>query len=263
MRRAAGAAQIERDDVRAPGWWQVALEARAPFEFAASLAAWPVLVNAVRGDGHPVVVYPGFVATDASTEPLRLLLRTLGHDAHGWGQGRNLSPNPEVLDRALDHVRSLHQRHGRKVSLVGWSLGGLYARELAKGAPEAVRCVVSLGSPFTGPAQASNAWRLFNVINRNRPKVQRSRASLRATPGVPTTSIYSRSDGVVAWQCSVEQVGSMSENIEVEASHVGMGVNPLVMYALADRLAQPEGQWAPFARTGWRKLAFRDPQRST
>ena len=249
--------------VRAPGWQRVLMEARAPFEFAASLAAWPVLATSPRGDGHAVIVYPGFVASDISTAPLRALLRLLGHDVHGWGQGRNTSASPEVLARALEHVRELHRSSGRKVSLVGWSLGGLYARELAKGAPEAVRCVVSMGSPFTGPARATNVTGLFDFVNRGRPRVQRSRDDLRATPPVPTTSIYSRSDGVVAWQCSVEQTGPMSENIEVAASHTGMGVNPLVLHALADRLAQREGQWRPFSRKGLRKLAFPDPQRST
>ena len=249
-------------EVRAPGWFRLAMESRAPFELAASVAAWPLLAGSPRGDGHPVVVYPGFVATDVSTAPLRHLLRALGHDAHGWGQGRNVSPSPEVLDQALEHVQALHQKHGRKVSLVGWSLGGLYARELAKRAPQAVRCVVSLGSPFAGPLHATNVSRLFDFINRGRPKVRRSRAELREAPPVPTTSIYSRSDGIVAWQCSVEKTTPMAENIEVAASHAGLGVNPLVMHALADRLAQPEGRWKPFERTGLRSFIFPNPDRN-
>ena len=249
-------------EVRAPGWLRLALESRAPLELAASVAAWPLLAGSPRGDGHPVLVYPGFVASDVSTAPLRRLLRALGHDAHGWGQGRNLSPSPEVLDRALERIQELHRKHGRKLSLVGWSLGGLYARELAKRAPQAVRCVVSLGSPFTGPSRATNAWRLFDLINRGKPRVERSRDELRAPPPVPTTSIYSRSDGIVAWQCSVEQAGPLAENIEVQASHTGLGLNPLVMHALADRLAQPEGLWKPFERTGLRSLIFPNPNRS-
>jgi pimeloyl-ACP methyl ester carboxylesterase len=247
--------------VRAPGWVRMALELRAPLEFAASLAAAPWLASAPRGDGHAVIVYPGFMGSDLSTRPMRRLLRWLGHDVQGWGQGRNLTPSTEVLDGALERIEKLHAQQGRRVSLVGWSLGGVYARELAKRAPQAVRIVVTLGSPFTGPAQATNANRLYEWVNGGRPQADISREALRSAPPVPTTSIYSRSDGIVAWQCSVEQAGALTENIEVEASHTGLGVNPTALYALADRLAQAEGQWLPFARTGLRQLVYPDPLR--
>ena len=255
---------IDTDDtVRAPGWLRIAMELRAPLEFAASVAAFPWLATAPRGDGHSVIVYPGFLGSDLSTRPMRRLLRWLGHDVHGWGQGRNLVASAEVIDSALQRVHDLHRQHGRRISLVGWSLGGLYARELAKRAPDAVRGVISLGSPFTGPAQASNAGRFYRSLNARRPSLAISRDELRKAPALPTTSIYSRSDGIVAWQCSVEQASALSESIEVEASHIGLGVNPLALYALADRLAQPEGRWLPFDRSGARRLLFRDPQRGS
>lgn len=247
-------------DIAAPGWLKLALEARAPFEFAAGVAAAPLLLSSPRGDGHPVLVIPGFMASDFSTRPLRRLLAALGHDVHAWGQGRNLGARPGVLERGIELVHTLRARHSRKVSIVGWSLGGLFARELAKRAPDAVRCVVTLGSPFTGPRRATNAARLYDRVNRGQPPGPVRHAELRVPPPVPTTSIYSRSDGIVAWQCSVEQVGPMAENIEVEASHLGLGVNPLVMHALADRLAQAEGAWRPFQRTGLRRLLFRAPR---
>ena len=248
--------------VRAPGLARMLLELRAPLEFAASVAAAPWLAIAPRGDGHPVIVYPGFLGSDLSTRPMRRLLRWLGHDAHGWDLGRNLTPSAQVLERAQQRVEEMHAKQGRRVSLVGWSLGGLYARELAKRAPQAVRIVVTLGSPFTGPAQASNAHGLYERLNRGRPRADVSRESLRVAPPVPTTSIYSRSDGIVAWQCSIEDSGAQLENIEVEASHTGLGVNPTALYALADRLAQPEGQWRPFTRTGLRRWVYPDPQRN-
>jgi pimeloyl-ACP methyl ester carboxylesterase len=259
-----------RPPLRAPGLLRLALEMRAPLEFVASLAAAPWLLSAPRGDGHGVIVYPGFMGTDISTQPMRRLLRWLGHDVHGWGQGRNLGPQPEVMDQALARIRALAAQHGRPVSLVGWSLGGLYARELAKLAPDAVRQVVSLGTPFDVPAQAdgnanpgdaTNAQRLFEFINRGKPQLRPSREALRQAPPVPTTSIYSRSDGVVAWQCSLQPAGPMSESIEVPASHIGLGVNPLALYALADRLAQPVGQWRAFERGGLRRWWFADPAR--
>ena len=247
---------------RAPGALRLALEARAPLELAAGVAALPLLAASGRGDGHPVVVFPGLGASDQSTRPLRRLLRGLGHDARGWQQGRNLGPRPGVLEVALAGVRALAERHGRRVSLVGWSLGGVYARELAKRAPEAVRCVVTLGTPFSGSPRATNAWRLYEFLNGRAERAPVGFESLRVPPPVPTTSIFSRSDGIVAWQCCVERPGPMAENVVVPASHLGIGFHPLALHALADRLAQPEGAWRPFERRGARRLLYPDPARA-
>ncbi len=251
-------------ELRAPGWARMALELRAPFEFAASVAAAPWLMNAPRGDGHGVIVYPGFLGSDISTAPMRRLLKSLGHDVHGWGLGRNTGPKQDVIDRALQRIRALAQQSGRNVSLVGWSLGGVYARELAKLAPDVVRQVVTLGSPFVvppgGPSAATNAKRLYQFVSRRQQHMKPDRDAMKQAPPVPTTSIYSRSDGVVAWQCSVQDKsdGAQTESIEVTASHMGLGFNPVALYALADRLAQAPGQWRPFERSGFRKFCFPD-----
>jgi pimeloyl-ACP methyl ester carboxylesterase len=247
---------------RAPGLMKVLLEARAPLEYVASLAAAPWLLRAPRGDGHAVLVYPGFLASDFSTRPLRRLLRSLGHDVHGWDQGRNLGPRDGTFDRALQRIEELHRSSGRSVSLVGWSLGGVYARELAKQLPQAVRAVVTLGTPFAGSLQANNAWRTYQWVRRKRPPSPHPQHDLQTPPPVPTSSIYSRSDGIVAWQCSIEAAGPMSESIEVAASHAGLGVNPFALFALADRLAQPEGAWRPFDRSGLRATLYPDPLRN-
>ena len=114
------------------------LEARALHELAAFAGALPLLSLAPRGDGHSVLVFPGLIASDISTRPLRAYLNSRGYDAHGWGQGRNFGPRAGVERRMLDHIRELRQRSGRKVSLIGWSLGGVYARQLAKLRPR--RC---------------------------------------------------------------------------------------------------------------------------
>lgn len=245
-----------------PSRWLLLLEASAPLEYAASLAAAPWLLNAPRGDGHAVIVYPGFLASDFSTRPLRRLLRTLGHDAHGWGQGRNLGARATTLAQALDQVHALHASTGRRVSLVGWSLGGLYARELAKRAPQAVRQVLSLGSPFTGPRDANRATRTYRWLQRGQAPAPIRHEELHEPPPCPTTSIFSRSDGIVAWRCSVQAPGALAESIEVRASHLGLGVNPFALYALADRLAQPEGAWQAFDRDGARRFAYPDPYRT-
>jgi pimeloyl-ACP methyl ester carboxylesterase len=256
----------------APGLVKLALEGRAPWEHAAYLASWPLLRLAPnllpRGDGHAVLVLPGFVAGDNSTYLLRQFLNQRGYNAHGWLQGRNLGPKPAVLEATQARVVDLHQQTGRKVSIVGWSLGGIYAREIAKLVPDSVRQVISLGSPFGGPGEATNAWWLYKIFNPDHSGVEQQRANLSEPPPVPTTAIFSRTDGVVAWQGAVHSADHLAqrsdiENIEVEASHVGMGANPLTLMVVADRLSQPEGAWKPFERVGWKALAFRDPARPT
>ena len=228
------------------------------------LAASPWLRRLPRGDGHPVIVFPGMAANDVSTLPLRRFLRGLGYVPQAWGQGLNLGPRAGVLERCAADVRALADKHGQPVSLIGWSLGGIYAREMAKLHPEDTRCVITLGTPFTGHAKASNAWRLYERVSGHRVGTdERLQAQIRRPPPVPTTSIYSRSDGIVAWRCSLNEPGPLVENIEVSASHVGMGMNPLALYAIADRLAQPSGQWRPFDVSGARRLFFRTTLRDT
>jgi pimeloyl-ACP methyl ester carboxylesterase len=150
----------------------------------------------------------------------------------------------------------LHAQSGRKVSLIGQSLGGAYARVLAAQRPGAVRSVITLGSPVRGHPRASNAWRIYEFTSGKSSLDARRREQVTQTPRVPTTAVYSRSDGVVAWQNSVEPSGPHAESIEVVSSHVGMAVHPAVLYAVADRLAQPEGRWQPFERRSWRAVVF-------
>ena len=137
------------------------LEVRAAGEFAGTLAAWPLLRMAPRGDGHAVLVLPGLGASDGSTRVLRRYLADLGHDVHGWDLGRNLGPRPGVREALLDRLDHLHESSGRGVSLVGWSLGGAYARALALRRPHAVRNVVTLGSPIAGDASSTRSCRIY------------------------------------------------------------------------------------------------------
>lgn len=244
------------ESIRAPGPHLIALEGRAVLEHAATIAMWPLLTTAPRGDGHPVLVFPGLGAPDVSTVLLRRYLQGQGYAPHGWKLGLNFGPRKGVLDACLARIAALRARHGRKVSLIGWSLGGIYARELAKMAPDDVRLVITLGTPFTGNLKASNARHFYELVSGDRIGASAMHWQLDAPPPVPTTSIYTRTDGVVAWQCCVQKEGPLTENIEVKASHVGLGVNGSVFYAIADRLAQPEGSWRPFQRSGMRKLFY-------
>ena len=250
------------ESLKAPGAFLLALEGRAPWELGATLASFPLLRGAPRGDGHAVVVFPGLAASDLSTLPLRAFLAERGYQPNGWQLRFNLGPHGGVLERSLDRVREIRRASGRKVSLVGWSLGGIYAREIAKLAPDDVRCVITLATPFTGNPRANNAWRIYELASGHSlddlDEIQR----VRETPPVPTTALFSRSDGIVAWPCCVQEPGREAESIEVTASHIGMGVNPFAWYAIADRLAQREGHWRAFHREGWRSLLFRDPYRA-
>ena len=255
--RAAPRVGRGRDDPRPPNALLVLLEGRAPIEFFSLFAALPWLARMPRGDGHPVMVFPGMAASDITTLPLRRYLDRLGYATQAWRQGLNFGPRPGVLERSADDIRALADKHGQPVSLIGWSLGGIYARELAKLHPTLTRCVVTLGTPFTGHPKATNAWRVYELLSRSKVGDADLMAEIRKPPPVPTTSIFSRTDGIVSWRCSLNDPGPLVENIEVPASHVGMGTNPLALYAVADRLAQPIGQWRRFDVSGARRWFFR------
>lgn len=242
---------------KAPSALLMLLEGRALWEYAASFAAAPVLATAAYGDGHPVLVFPGLAANDLSTVPMRNFLRERNFATHPWNYGVNLGPRHGVLRGCVEHVRELADKHGRKVSLVGWSLGGIYAREIAKLLPDITRCVVTLGTPFTGNPRASNAWRLYEMVSGQSATDHPLRGQIAQAPPVPTTSIYSKTDGVVAWKCCINAPGPRVENIEIQASHTGMGLHPAALYAIADRLAQPEDAWRPFDVSGLRGWFFR------
>lgn len=225
------------------------MESRAVFELGAVAAAAPWLRLIGRGDEHPVLILPGFLAGDPSTAPLRSILRSQGYWVHGWQLGRNLGPTPEIVDGLLARLHALHDRHGAPVSLIGWSLGGIYARRLARRHPELVRQVITLGSPFRiTPDQRSAVSHLYERLqHRHVPMIDEVLPGNDAGPlAVPTTAIYTRTDGVVRWWQCIESIGPERENIEVLGSHSGLGFNPAVIYAIGDRLAQRPGEWRPF-----------------
>lgn len=221
--------------------------------FAASLPH--LLIRAPRGDGHPVLVIPGFLAGDKSTAPLRGALRALGYDVRGWGLGRNAGPKTARADgsKLTKLIGDIHEDTGRKVSLVGWSLGGVLARIAAADEAASVRQVITLGSPFNGSPRATNAWRLYEWVSGTHVRAHDQdvllRVARRQLP-VPSSAIFSRADGICAWENCRGAVSPQSENIEVRGSHCGLGVNPAVFHIIAGRLAQPEGEWMPFEPPG-------------
>ena len=229
----------------------VAEPLRAMFDSLAShLSFHPTSI----GDGHPVMVFPGLGAGSMTTSQLRAFITRAGFQVSDWGAGVNIGHEGDFDDwlaGLVRNVRVLQAQHGsRKVSLVGWSLGGIFAREIAKLAPDAVRSVITLGTPFASLAGTNHADTLYKLLNGNGATLtQALEARLRKSPPVPTTSVYSKSDGIVSWRGCVEKRSPLTESIEVDASHFGMVNHPAVLRIVADRLAQPEGSWQSLSRT--------------
>jgi pimeloyl-ACP methyl ester carboxylesterase len=238
--------------LRPPGLGLLLAEARSLLEFNASLVLSPLLLRAPRGDGHPVLALPGFMASDLSMAPLRRYLRELGYDTHAWKMGRNFGGLARMQSALRDRLAEIHDQTGRKVSLVGWSLGGVYARALALQRPQSVRAVITLGSPFARDIRATNATRLYEALTGETAEdTAELRAAIAGDLPVPVTSIYSRTDGIVNWRTCRLRPSDRAENIEVHlASHVGLVVNPAALWAVADRLAQPEDEFMHFDRAG-------------
>ncbi len=215
------------------------------------LPARPLLKLAPVGDGHPVLVFPGFFAADNSTARLRKYLNSKGFEAYAWEEGRNPGISYELYQRLEARVVELSESHGRKVSLVGWSLGGIYARLLAHRIPQHVRQVVTLGSPFAVSEYGAITGAVASLYERMNPNQQddpmlQHESTWRKSPPVPSTAIYSEGDGVAHWSFCVDEEDEFTENLHVPSSHLGMTHNPLIMYAIADRLGQTEGDWRPF-----------------
>lgn len=227
---------------------------RVGLESLSLSASWLGLAcRAKRGDGHPVLVMPGFGASDTSTALLRKHLNFLGYRALPWTLGTNTG-RMDLQDQLMQRFLAVSDEYGQPVSLVGQSLGGVFARELARRFPDRVRIVVSLGSPFAmgrsggSPTVVRHLFRYLSGSTLNEAQQARSQLAAREVPPVPCTSIYSRTDGVVAWRNCLEQPGQQTENIEVYSSHIGMAVHPSVWYAVTDRLQYQAKDWQPFAK---------------
>ena len=218
---------------------------RALAELAWYRASRSLLERAPHGDGHPVLVLPGLMASDRSTAPIRAFLGRLGYHVEGFELGRN-RPTAELIAALRARVWGLRRRDGRRTSVIGWSLGGIYAREIAREAPEWVRLVVTLGSPFRRvPDQESIVAPILRMRSGARAGRERLVYGDERPLAVPSTSIFTRSDGIVPWQACLDTTGGPHESLEVVGSHCGLGHHPASMWAIADRLAQPEGQWRP------------------
>ena len=262
MALAEGGAATGEQRLQPPSLFLMLAEARGLFELNSSLLLSPLLLRAPKGDGHPVLTLPGFLASDLSMAPMRRYLKELGYDTHAWKMGRNFGGVASKRGALRDLLRRIHEQTGRKVSLIGWSLGGVYARDLALQLPDMVRSVITLGSPFASDIRATNATRLYEALSGetvdDNPEI---RQAIAGDLPVPATSIYSRTDGIVNWHTCLLRPSKTAENIEVHlASHIGLGVNPAALWAVADRLAQPEGEFKHFDRSGPFAIAYGPPE---
>jgi pimeloyl-ACP methyl ester carboxylesterase len=236
----------------------VVAEARAVLEAATLVPALGLLRRLPKGDGHHVLLIPPFLASDVLTAVARAFLGRQGYVVHSWGHSEVLGLH-QLVTVGVARLEEVVVEACGKVSVVGHSLGGIYAREIARQAPQHVRCVISLGSPFAGDLKANYVWPLYEVFTGTRvdsiPTALLER--LNTPPGVPTTAVYTRGDGVASWWTCVELAGPGVENVGVRGSHLGLLHNPLALYVIADRLAQPEGQWKPFQPRGLLRALYR------
>ncbi|KDQ03372.1 hypothetical protein EN35_04305 [Rhodococcus qingshengii] len=224
---------------------------RGLVDIASLLLAAPWLLRSPRGDGHPVLVLPGLLTSDVSTLALRTYLSFLGYRVHGWNLGLNTGPTATVVDGLPAALAEVADRYEQKVSVIGWSLGGIYARKLARDLPDSVRQVVTLGSPFgLTSLEQTRVGSLYARLSGNHailPPVDGIESEQGSPISVPATSVYSRHDGIVPWQACCETSAGLSESIAVQGSHMGLTHNPSALWTVADRLAQDVDNWQPFA----------------
>ncbi len=246
--------KAEVQKVQKPGMFWLATEtARAAFEFSTFFPYKYFASSAVEADPHPVLVIPGFMTSDLSTAPMRKYLTELGYDAYGWGLGRNYGDEAD-MDILLDIADSLFQRHRKQISIIGWSLGGIFARQLAKVRPHLVRQVITMGTPFSGLTENNNVVWIHNLITNLRAEDALDPDFLADIPNpapVPTTAIYTKQDGIVPWTYCLEKTESdIHQNVEVLGSHLGLGFNPVVIEVIKDRLLYNLENWQKYRPTG-------------
>ena len=230
-------------------FWFATEVGRAVAELGISIPYRKLFHNNYKGDGHPVLVLPGFMASDISTNPLRKFIKKLGYAAYGWDLGRNYG-KLHSLELLVEKVEDIYAEHHQKVTIIGWSLGGVFARQIAKERPNMVRQVITLGSPFQDIEKPNNASWLYNLISEGKRVVDLDPLLLEDLPKpapVPTTAIYTKEDGVVPWSmCMEKEEDATHQNIQVRGSHLGLGVNPSVFDIIADRLLYDEENWEHF-----------------
>ena len=229
------------EEIQPPNPIGLLREARGLLELPSLLLRSPHLARQPRGRGQPALVLPGFGAGDASTAVLRAYLRYLGHRPRGWGLGRNRGDVPMLLARVLEKLDRIAAEERQPVALIGWSLGGVLAREAARERPAAARLVITLGSPVIGGPKYTAVAGFYRRQGIDLDAVEAQVAARNQQPlATPVTAIYSRSDAVVAWRACIDRHAPSVDHVEVETTHLGLGFSPRVFEIIAERLARPD-----------------------
>lgn len=230
-------------------FWLLTEGGRAITELGMSIPYRKFFVNRTPGDGHPVLTLPGFMASDTSTAPLRKYLTEIGYQTYAWELGRNTA-KVKFLKILAERIDELYEFHEEPISLIGWSLGGVFARQLAKAKPDKVRQIITLGSPFQGIHQPNNVAWVYNLVSGGKRIKDIDPILFENIPlpaPVPTTAIYTKEDGIVPWElCMEKEESEIHQNIQVRGSHLGLGVNPTVLDIIADRLQYCKANWEHF-----------------
>jgi pimeloyl-ACP methyl ester carboxylesterase len=214
-------------------------EARIAADLAGGLRHLSQALAAARGANEPVLLLPGFMAGDASMWPLRLFLRRLGWDARGWELGFNRGDAPRLLPRVIEVADRLAQQRGQALRVVGWSMGGFMARELARDRADLVARVITMGTPVVGGPKYTAAAPIFRSRGWDLDAVEAECEARASRPiEAPITAIYSRRDGVVAWQACLDRTSPRIEHVEVQSTHAGLGFDGRVWQIIVDRLGR-------------------------
>jgi len=236
---------FESRELRPPARWKLLGEGRVVFERVVLMATLGrIQAGAPRANGEPVMVVPGVATDDGWTRRLRVFLSAIGYDAVGWGMGRNRGNVPKLIPAVLQQTARLVTDRGEPVRLIGWSLGGYLAREVARERPELVNRVITLGAPIVGgPTYTASApgyiRKGYDLEKIQQTVLERERRPIQA----PVFAVYSRSDGVVAWRACIDRFDNPRvEHHEVRASHLGMVNSPRVFSLVAALLARPLGE---------------------
>jgi pimeloyl-ACP methyl ester carboxylesterase len=231
------------DVIQAPRPIGLIGEARGILELPMLLARFPALASQPRGQGQRILVLPGYGAGDGSTSVLRTYLGFLGYRPRGWGLGRNRGDDPELIPRVLARLSALVAREGSPIGIIGWSLGGVLAREAARERPDAVSQIITLGSPVVGGPKYTAIAETYRRRGVDLDAVEAEIEERNARPlETPVTAVYSRSDAVVAWKACVDRHGRNVDHVEVRTTHLGLGFSSEVYQIIAQRLARPDGR---------------------
>ena len=233
--------------------WFAAEAPRFAMQMGKTLLELPDRHLLPEGDDHPVIFLPGFGTGNGATFFMREVLKDRGHQTLKWANGHNWGIEQEMVDNVVNQISTLARERNTPVSLVGQSLGGSIARVIANMIPNEIRCLVTLGSPLNSLGDVlDNVKDMYDIRTKGDLGAQEAWDSygplIETNPPVPSTSIYSKTDGVVGWKESIQPVTTISENVEVCSSHLSMGFDIEVIKVIADRLAQPEGEWTKYER---------------